>query len=44
MDCDGAMALPSERIDEVLPLALDRAERRDARCGSVMRPARSPTT
>ena len=27
LDCDGAMALPSERIDEVLPLALERAER-----------------
>ena len=26
MDCDGAMALPSERIDEVLPLARARAE------------------
>ena len=26
MDCDGAMALPSERVDEVLPLAHDRAE------------------
>ena len=30
MDGDGAMALPSERIDEVLPLALDRAERERA--------------
>jgi 4-hydroxy-4-methyl-2-oxoglutarate aldolase len=30
MDCDGAMALPSERIDEVLPLALERAERERA--------------
>jgi 4-hydroxy-4-methyl-2-oxoglutarate aldolase len=29
MDCDGAMALPAERIDEVLPLALER-ERREA--------------
>jgi 4-hydroxy-4-methyl-2-oxoglutarate aldolase len=27
LDCDGAMALPQERIDEVLPLALERAER-----------------
>jgi 4-hydroxy-4-methyl-2-oxoglutarate aldolase len=27
MDCDGAMALPSERVDEVLSLALERAER-----------------
>jgi 4-hydroxy-4-methyl-2-oxoglutarate aldolase len=26
MDCDGAMALPSARLDEVLPLALARAE------------------
>ena len=26
MDGDGAMALPSERVDEVLPLALERAE------------------
>lgn len=26
MDCDGAMALPSARVDEVLPRALDRAE------------------
>ena len=26
MDCDGAMVLPSERIAEVLPLALERAE------------------
>jgi 4-hydroxy-4-methyl-2-oxoglutarate aldolase len=32
LDCDGAMALPQERIDEVLPLALERAEReRDLR-------------
>jgi 4-hydroxy-4-methyl-2-oxoglutarate aldolase len=30
MDCDGAMALPAERIDEVLPLALERAERERA--------------
>ena len=30
MDCDGAMALPSERVDEVLPLALERAERERA--------------
>jgi len=27
MDCDGATALPSGRVDEVLPLALERAER-----------------
>ena len=27
MDCDGAMSLPSNRVDEVLPLALQRAER-----------------
>ena len=26
LDCDGAMVLPAERIDEVLPLALERAE------------------
>jgi 4-hydroxy-4-methyl-2-oxoglutarate aldolase len=26
MDCDGAMALPSARVDDVLPLALERAE------------------
>ncbi len=30
MDCDGAMALPQERVDEVLPLALERAEREAA--------------
>jgi 4-hydroxy-4-methyl-2-oxoglutarate aldolase len=30
MDCDGAMALPSERVDEVLPLAVERAEREAA--------------
>ena len=30
LDCDGAMALPSERVDEVLPLALERAERERA--------------
>jgi 4-hydroxy-4-methyl-2-oxoglutarate aldolase len=30
MDCDGAMALPAERIDEVLPLALEREERERA--------------
>jgi 4-hydroxy-4-methyl-2-oxoglutarate aldolase len=29
MDCDGAMALPAARADEVLPLALER-ERREA--------------
>ena len=27
MDCDGAMVLPSEQVAEVLPLALERAER-----------------
>jgi 4-hydroxy-4-methyl-2-oxoglutarate aldolase len=27
LDCDGAMVLPAERADEVLPLALARAER-----------------
>jgi 4-hydroxy-4-methyl-2-oxoglutarate aldolase len=26
LDCDGAMALPKERVDEVTPLALARAE------------------
>jgi 4-hydroxy-4-methyl-2-oxoglutarate aldolase len=26
MDCDGALALPQERVDEVLPLALAREE------------------
>jgi 4-hydroxy-4-methyl-2-oxoglutarate aldolase len=30
MDCDGAMALPAERVAEVLPLALERAEREAA--------------
>ena len=30
LDCDGAMALPSERVDEVLSLALERAERERA--------------
>ena len=30
LDCDGAMALPAERVDEVLPLALERAERERA--------------
>jgi 4-hydroxy-4-methyl-2-oxoglutarate aldolase len=30
MDCDGAMALPAERVVEVLPLALERAEREAA--------------
>jgi len=30
MDCDGAMALPRDRVDEVLPLAIARAEREDA--------------
>jgi 4-hydroxy-4-methyl-2-oxoglutarate aldolase len=27
MDCDGAVALPGEQVDAVLPLALERAER-----------------
>ena len=27
MDCDGAMALPAARIDEVLPLSLEREKR-----------------
>ena len=30
LDCDGAMALPFERIDEVLPLALEREARERA--------------
>ncbi len=30
MDCDGAMALASERVAEVLPLALEREERERA--------------
>lgn len=30
MDCDGAMALPAERIPEVLPLALEREQREGA--------------
>jgi 4-hydroxy-4-methyl-2-oxoglutarate aldolase len=30
LDCDGAMALPAERVDEVLPLARERAERERA--------------
>jgi 4-hydroxy-4-methyl-2-oxoglutarate aldolase len=30
MDCDGAMALPAERTEEVLPLALEREEREAA--------------
>jgi 4-hydroxy-4-methyl-2-oxoglutarate aldolase len=30
MDCDGVMALPSKRIEEVLPLARERAEREHA--------------
>jgi 4-hydroxy-4-methyl-2-oxoglutarate aldolase len=30
MDCDGAMALPLERVAEVLPLAVERAEREAA--------------
>ncbi len=27
MDCDGALALAADRVDEVLPAALERAER-----------------
>jgi 4-hydroxy-4-methyl-2-oxoglutarate aldolase len=27
LDCDGALALPREQVDQVLPLALERAER-----------------
>jgi 4-hydroxy-4-methyl-2-oxoglutarate aldolase len=30
LDCDGAMALPQARIDEVLPLALERAAKERA--------------
>jgi 4-hydroxy-4-methyl-2-oxoglutarate aldolase len=30
LDCDGAMALPSERVDEVLPLALAREQHENA--------------
>ena len=30
MDCDGAMALPAAQVDEVLALALERAERERA--------------
>jgi 4-hydroxy-4-methyl-2-oxoglutarate aldolase len=30
LDCDGAMVLPAERAGEVLPLALERAERERA--------------
>ena len=30
LDCDGAMALPHARVEEVLPLALERAEREAA--------------
>lgn len=30
MDSDGALALAEERVDEVLPLALERAEREEA--------------
>jgi 4-hydroxy-4-methyl-2-oxoglutarate aldolase len=30
MDCDGAMTLPSARVEEVLPLALERADRERA--------------
>jgi 4-hydroxy-4-methyl-2-oxoglutarate aldolase len=30
LDCDGAMALASARVEEVLPLALERAERERA--------------
>ena len=43
LDCDGAMALPRARVDEVLPLALERAER-EARCASGTPPASSRTT
>ena len=30
MDCDGAMALPADRVGDVLPVALERAEREAA--------------
>ena len=30
MDCDGALALPADRVDEMLPAALERAEREAA--------------
>lgn len=30
MDCDGAMTLPADRVGEVLPVALERAEREAA--------------
>jgi 4-hydroxy-4-methyl-2-oxoglutarate aldolase len=30
MDCDGAMMLPADRVDEVVPSALERAEREAA--------------
>ncbi len=30
LDCDGAVVLPAARVDEVLPLALERAEREQA--------------
>jgi 4-hydroxy-4-methyl-2-oxoglutarate aldolase len=30
LDCDGAVALAAERVDDVLPLALERAERERA--------------
>lgn len=30
LDCDGALSLPANRVDEVLPLALERAEREAA--------------
>jgi 4-hydroxy-4-methyl-2-oxoglutarate aldolase len=30
LDCDGAMALPTAQVEEVLPLALERAERERA--------------
>ena len=30
LDCDGALSLPADRVDEVLPIALERAEREAA--------------
>ena len=44
MDCDGAMALPRERVGEVLPLARRAGRARGAPCASATRPASSPTT
>ena len=43
LDCDGAMALPHARVDEVLPLALER-ESASARCARATRRASCRTT